>query len=179
MLLNLSQPSREMTRLLHKDGPFEVPSGRLIRNYSLFDSGNVSFTSEYHVKSQVSKDVLMLFTEAIQGKSIPINSENFSELLQLVEEFGFSEQKAKIVSFQKSLSVSLSTDDSASILSVLEQTVRKQSIQLAGLEAKLRSLHIETSQRDSDFETFKSATTNDFAKTQSVFDFHSSEIGTF
>jgi hypothetical protein len=164
--------SPQITRLIYDEVPINVPTGCLIGTCSLFNSSEVSFASDYVIQSSVLRDALIPFTEAIQGKPIPITAQNFADLLKLSQEFGFSRLRDRIISFQQSVCASLTDDDPVSVLNHLEEKVFNQSRQIVHWEAEFQLF----SQFRSDFETFKRTTTEKFSKTQSEFEIVKREI---
>jgi hypothetical protein len=125
--------SPDVTRLVHRDGAFDVRRGKLIKNCSIFTSGEVPFSSHYEVRSVVSLDNLALFVEAIHGNDIPITEQIF----QLCSEFGFSRLRDRIDLFRQRISSELPHDDCCPVLTRLEEMVCGQARQLASLQSDL------------------------------------------
>jgi hypothetical protein len=77
-------------KLVHSQGTSEISVVPLITKCNLFKKNPGLTNTPYQVQSDVSLEDFQTFTSALEDKAVNITDRNFSGLLRLSEEFGFS-----------------------------------------------------------------------------------------
>jgi hypothetical protein len=88
--------------LLHPEETFTIPALQAMTKCHLFQSNPTVLGSPYRVHSPVSLSIFREFLSALEGNSITLTDTNFPALLQLSEEFLFSELSTQLSQFKHS-----------------------------------------------------------------------------
>jgi hypothetical protein len=114
--------SMSSVTLLHPEETFTVPTLQAISKCHLFQNNPTLLISPYRVQSPISLSVFREFLSALHGNPITITDTNFPQLLQLSEEFGFSEFSSRLSEFPSSLD--FNTSNTRRRISALEEQSR-------------------------------------------------------
>jgi hypothetical protein len=149
-------------KLVHPSGESRQISDTayLFNKCKLFKQNPALLSADYSIQSSVSLPAFRAFAAALEDEKISINSQNFTDLAQLCEEFGYEALGQRVTEFQQSPDLTISPQEvlnaiarihrlerevaaNADRIARLERQREADADQIADLQAQCRGLQAQ------------------------------------